>query len=170
VALRGGARPDAHCEQRGRRKKPLDRSGYWRLHDPGFGADPGASRTVEDLAAPRHADGEPLNLIGVAGAAADRGGGQRWAVLAISRLCAPDSVLAVEERWYPSRALDDLLGYRGRQDQRHAAIPMPGPDLPHKTPLEQHLKQRYGELFGADFQCVALRSNEHLCGGAAETR
>jgi hypothetical protein len=27
------------------------------------------------------------------------------AVLAINRLCAPDSELAVEERWYPSRAL-----------------------------------------------------------------
>ena len=32
------------------------------------------------------------------------------AVLAINRLCAPGSELAIEERWYPSTALDDLLG------------------------------------------------------------
>src|SRR5207244_2597258 len=31
------------------------------------------------------------------------------AVLAINRLCAPGSELAVEERWYPATALDELL-------------------------------------------------------------
>jgi hypothetical protein len=31
------------------------------------------------------------------------------AVLAINRLCAPGSELSIEERWYPSTALDDLL-------------------------------------------------------------
>jgi hypothetical protein len=31
------------------------------------------------------------------------------AVLAINRLCAPGGELAIEERWYPSTALDDLL-------------------------------------------------------------
>jgi hypothetical protein len=32
------------------------------------------------------------------------------AVLAINRLCAPGSELPIEERWYRSTALDDLLG------------------------------------------------------------
>jgi hypothetical protein len=32
------------------------------------------------------------------------------ALLAINRLCAPGSELAIEQRWYPSTALDDLLG------------------------------------------------------------
>ena len=32
------------------------------------------------------------------------------AVLTINRLCAPGSELAIEERWYPATALDDLLG------------------------------------------------------------
>ena len=32
------------------------------------------------------------------------------AVLAINRLCAPGSELAVEQRWYPSTPLGDLLG------------------------------------------------------------
>jgi hypothetical protein len=54
---------------------------------------------------------------------AERDGCKRWtakrsrcrghgvaAVLAINRLCAPGSELAIEERWYyPSTALDDLL-------------------------------------------------------------
>ncbi|EQD65532.1 hypothetical protein B1B_06309 [mine drainage metagenome] len=31
------------------------------------------------------------------------------ALLAIHRLCAPGSELAIERRWYPSTALDDLL-------------------------------------------------------------
>jgi hypothetical protein len=30
------------------------------------------------------------------------------ALLAINRLCAPGSELAIEQRWYPSTALDDL--------------------------------------------------------------
>jgi len=33
----------------------------------------------------------------------------RVALLAINRLCAPGSELAIERRWYPSTALDDLL-------------------------------------------------------------
>src|SRR5436190_427267 len=32
------------------------------------------------------------------------------ALLAINRLCAPGSELAIEQRWFPSTALDDLLG------------------------------------------------------------
>ena len=32
------------------------------------------------------------------------------ALLAINRLCSPGSELAIEQRWYPSTALDDLLG------------------------------------------------------------
>src|SRR6266853_909426 len=31
------------------------------------------------------------------------------ALLAINRLCAPGSELAIEQRWYPSTAMDDLL-------------------------------------------------------------
>ena len=54
------------------------------------------------------------------------------AVLAINRLCAPGSELAIEERWYPSTALEDLLdlaaGPRRRQDQRHASVSLLGPD------------------------------------------
>jgi len=42
-------------------------------------------------------------------AAADVPWSRIAAVLAINRLCAPGSELAIEERWYPTTALDDLL-------------------------------------------------------------
>src|SRR5437763_11740643 len=34
------------------------------------------------------------------------------ALLAINRLCVPGSELAIEQRWYPSTALDDLLAIK----------------------------------------------------------
>jgi hypothetical protein len=41
------------------------------------------------------------------------------ALLAINRLCAPGSELAIEQRWYPSTALDDLLAIEeGRSTTR----------------------------------------------------
>src|SRR3954466_7086023 len=49
------------------------------------------------------------------------------AVLAINRLCAPGSELAIEERWYPATALDDPLGIEeGKIND--PAVPLPGPD------------------------------------------
>jgi hypothetical protein len=76
--------------------------------------------------------------------------------------CAPGSELAVEERWYPATALDDLLGDRRGQDQRHAPVP------PHKTKLEQHLKQRYGDLFRSEFDVLLYNSTSTYVEGAAE--
>jgi hypothetical protein len=76
------------------------------------------------------------------------------AVLAINRLCAPGSELAVEERWYPSTALDDLLEIEEGKINDTRLYRCLDRMLPHKTKLEQHLKQRYGELFGAEFDVL----------------
>jgi transposase len=90
------------------------------------------------------------------------------AVLAINRLCAPGSELAIEERWYPSTALDDLLGIdEGKINDTRLyrcldRIP------PHKTKLERHLKQRYGELFGAEFDVLLYDLTSTYVEGAAE--
>ena len=69
------------------------------------------------------------------------------ALLAINRLCAPGSELGIAQRWYPATALDELL--RSRRSINDTRL-YRGLDrlLPHKTKLEQHLKQRYGELLG----------------------
>jgi hypothetical protein len=76
------------------------------------------------------------------------------AVLAINRLCAPGSELAVEQRWYPSTAVDDLLEIEEGKINDTRLYRCLDRILRHKTKLEQHLKERYGELFGAEFDVL----------------
>lgn len=74
------------------------------------------------------------------------------AILGINRLCAPGSELALEQRWYASAALDDVLRIEESKINDTRLYRCPDRILPQKTKLEQHLKQRYGELFGAEFE------------------
>src|SRR6266705_992849 len=90
------------------------------------------------------------------------------ALLAINRLCAPGSELAIEERWYPSTALDDLLGIEEGKINDTRLYRCLDRILPHKTKLEQHLKQRYGELFGAEFDVLLYDLTSTYVEGAAE--
>jgi transposase len=90
------------------------------------------------------------------------------AVLAINRLCAPGSELAIEERWYPSTALDDLLEIEEGKINDTRLYRCLDRILPHKTKLEQHLKQRYGELFGAEFDVLLYDLTSSYVEGAAE--
>ena len=90
------------------------------------------------------------------------------AVLAINRLCAPGSELAIEERWYPSTALDDLLGIEEGKINDTRLYRCLDRILPHKTKLERHLKQRYGELFGAEFDVLLYDLTSTYVEGAAE--
>jgi transposase len=90
------------------------------------------------------------------------------AVLAINRLCAPGSELAIEERWYPSMALDDLLGIEEGKINDTRLYRCLDRILPHKTKLEQHLKQRYGDLFGAEFDVLLYDLTSTYVEGAAE--
>src|SRR6202165_3736019 len=90
------------------------------------------------------------------------------AVLAINRLCAPGSELAIEERWYPSTALDDLLHIEAGKMNDTRLYRCLDRILPHKTKLEQHLKQRYGELFGAEFDVLLYNLTSTYVEGAAE--
>ncbi len=90
------------------------------------------------------------------------------AVLAINRLCAPGSELAVEERWYPATALDDLLEIAEGKINDTRLYRCLDRILPHKTKLEQHLKQRYGELFGAAFDVLLYDLTSTYVEGTAE--
>jgi transposase len=76
------------------------------------------------------------------------------AVLAINRVCAPSSELAIAEQWFPATALDDLLGIEAGQINHARLYRCLDRMLPHKTELERHLRQRYGELFAADFDVL----------------
>jgi transposase len=90
------------------------------------------------------------------------------ALLAINRLCAPGSELAIEQRWFPSTALDDLLGIDTTQINDTRLYRCLDRLLPHKGALEQHLKQRYGELFAAQFDVLLYDLTSSYVEGTAE--
>jgi transposase len=90
------------------------------------------------------------------------------ALLAINRLCAPGSELAIEQRWYPSTALDDLLEIEEGKINDTRLYRCLDRILPHKTRLERHLKDRYGELFGAEFDVLLYDLTSTYVEGAAE--
>lgn len=90
------------------------------------------------------------------------------ALLAINRLCAPGSELAIEQRWYPSTAMDDLLKIDDGKINDTRLYRCLDRILPHKTKLEQHLKNRYGELFGAEFDVLLYDLTSTYVEGAAE--
>jgi hypothetical protein len=90
------------------------------------------------------------------------------AVLAINRLCAPGCELAIEERWYPSTALDDRLGIAEGKLNDTRLDRCLDRLLPHKTRLERHLRQRYGERFGAEFDLLLYDLTSPSVEGAAE--
>jgi len=90
------------------------------------------------------------------------------ALLAINRLCAPGSELAIEERWYPATALDDLLGIEAGKVNDTRLYRCLDRLLPHKTQLERHLTRRYGELFAAEFDVLLYDLTSSYVEGAAE--
>ena len=76
------------------------------------------------------------------------------AVLVIARLCEPSSELHIAEDWYRRTALEDLLGVPAEQvndDRLYRALDRL---LPHKEAIEQHLKERLGELFALDYDLL----------------
>jgi transposase len=89
------------------------------------------------------------------------------AILAINRLCAPGSELAIEERWYPTTALDDLLHVPDGTINDSRLYRTLDHLLPHKTALERHLTARYGELFAAEFDVLLYDLTSSYVEGAA---
>jgi transposase len=90
------------------------------------------------------------------------------ALLGINRLCEPRSELAVEERWYPATALDDLLGIAEGKVNETRLYRCLDRLIPHKTKLERHLRERYGELFAATFDVLLYDLTSSYIEGEAE--
>ena len=90
------------------------------------------------------------------------------AVLAINRLCAPGSELGIEERWYPSTAMEDLLAIPEGKLNDTRLYRCLDKLLPEKTRMEQHLKRKYGELFEAQFEVLLYDLTSTYVEGAAE--
>ena len=98
---------------------------------------------------------------------AEVGWSQVAAVLAINRLCAPGSELSIERHWYTATALEDLLDIAPEQINDTRLYRCLDKLLPGKTQLEQHLKQKYGELFGAQFDVLLYDLTSTYVEGAA---
>jgi transposase len=84
--------------------------------------------------------------------------GTQWAnlaaVLVIARLCEPSSELHIAEDWFRRTALEDIIGIATStlyDEQLYRALDKL---LPHKEALEQHLKQRLGELFAVEYDLL----------------
>src|SRR5437879_2304934 len=85
------------------------------------------------------------------------------ALLTINRLCAPGSELAVEQRWYPSTALDDLLGIEeGKIND--TPVPLSRPNSAAQDEIRGASEGALRFAIWSGVRCAALRSDEHLCG------
>lgn len=76
------------------------------------------------------------------------------AILVLARLCEPSSELHIAEDWYRRTALEDLLNVRPERvndDRLYRALDRL---LPHKRALEEHLKNRLGELFAIEYDLL----------------
>jgi transposase len=76
------------------------------------------------------------------------------AILAIGRFCEPSSELHIEDSWYRRTALDDLLGVSPQKvhtDRLYAGLDWL---LAYKPAIEQHLKERLGELFDLKYDLL----------------
>jgi len=76
------------------------------------------------------------------------------AILCIARFCRPGSELFIEKHFYPSTALDDLLGVDAEKvhtDRLYAGL---DELLKQKKAIEQHLRQRLGQLFELSYDVL----------------
>jgi len=79
---------------------------------------------------------------------------QMAAILVIARLCEPSSELHIAEDWYRRTALEDLLGVPSDQVNDDRVYRALDHLLVHKDAVENHLKQRLGELFSLDYDLL----------------
>jgi transposase len=75
-------------------------------------------------------------------------------ILTAARLIAPSSELAIEERFYPRTALEDICGVAEEQVNKDRLYRALDHLLPHKAALEAHLKSRIGTLFEEPFDIL----------------
>lgn len=89
------------------------------------------------------------------------------AILAINRLCDPGSELSIEENWYQSTALADLLDIPEDKINTDRLYRCLDHLIVHKDNLEKHLKARYGELFEIKYDIILYDITSTYLEGAA---
>lgn len=75
-------------------------------------------------------------------------------ILTIARFCEPKSELYIAEHFYGHTALADLMGIPDDLVYDNRLYRALDKLLPHKEPLEKHLKERFGELFGIQYDLL----------------
>ncbi len=75
-------------------------------------------------------------------------------ILTTARFCEPKSELYVAEHFYGHTALADLMGIPNDKVYDNRLYRALDKLLPHKESLEQHLKQRFGELFNIEYDLL----------------
>lgn len=75
-------------------------------------------------------------------------------ILVIARLCEPSSELHIAECFYRQSALEDLLGVPAEQVDDNRLYRGLDALRPHKAELETFLKNRFGELFGLEYDLL----------------
>ncbi|MCK6446932.1 MAG: IS1634 family transposase [Planctomycetes bacterium] len=97
----------------------------------------------------------------------------RWSTLAaihvILRLCSPSSDLALAEDVYRKTALEDLLGVPAEKVNDDRVCRALDKLLPHKPAVEQHLRERLGELFAIDYDLLLYDVTSTYFEGLAES-
>ena len=89
-------------------------------------------------------------------------------VLAAARLIAPSSELAIEERFYPRTALDDVTGIPASKINKDRLYRALDRLHPHKSAIEAHLKSRLGSLFDEPFDILLYDLTSTYFEGVAE--
>jgi transposase len=105
-------------------------------------------------------------------ALADRRGSEEWSkvveLLAVNRLCAPGSELALHERWFERTAMDFLLNSGSEVASKDRLYRALDKIVDLKSELERHLGQRWKDLFNARTDIVLYDLTSTYFEGAAE--
>jgi transposase len=89
-------------------------------------------------------------------------------LLVVNRLCDPRSELFIHEKWFPQTAMDLLLDSNAavaEKDRLYRALDRMGA---HKDALEQHLADKWRDLFGATFDVLLYDLTSTYFEGDAE--
>jgi transposase len=96
-----------------------------------------------------------------------------WALMAciptLGRFVEPNSELHVEDTWYRRTALSSMLGVHVDKVNDSRLYRTLDKVLPLKQQIEQHLKQRVGELFTQDFDLLLYDVTSTYFEGHAQT-
>jgi transposase len=75
-------------------------------------------------------------------------------ILTIARFCNPKSELYIAEHFYDHTALQDLMGIPSDKIYDNRLYRALDKLLPYKDALENHLKERFGKLFGIQYNLL----------------